>query len=127
MPDIPWKIRTVVTTEVGTDVDQTIPITGGTGTVYETPPAVAASTTSALIPMAFTTASIKGYTLKSDKNCTLKIDSSGSPTGTITLVAGVNRVFPGETNAFAVDVLVGIYITNGSGAVANVSLHILHS
>jgi hypothetical protein len=67
--------------------------------------------------------------LVSDRDVTIKTNSSTSPTDTLTLTAGVPKVWTindglGEC-PFTADVT-GLYISNSSGAQANINLRVLY-
>lgn len=96
---------------------------GVTGSVAaEVNVALAASAADQLVAVGYLTANIKGYYIKSDQDCTIKVDSSGSPEETITVKAGVPVVWcygqPSACMLLTSDVGVGWYLTNGSSTTA---------
>lgn len=86
-----------------------------TGTVAaEAAVALNANTTNQLVPMAYLTANIKGVYIKTDVDCTIKVDSTGSPEETIAMKAGVPYTwYTGrpDTCLLSSDVSIGWYLT----------------
>lgn len=101
------KIQTIVTYSGGVSGSITGQVTD-TGTTFNlTSPTFAAASTNVVMAMAFVKANLQSFYLKSDQNCTVKTNSSGSPSDTITLVANVPYFWSkssGLTNPFATDV-----------------------
>jgi hypothetical protein len=59
------------------------------GTFTSTVTTFPASSTNASLTLAFTKANLQSSYIVADQNCTIKTNSSGSPSETITLVAGI--------------------------------------
>lgn len=79
------------------------------------------------LTIAFNYADLEMFEIVSDRDITLKTNSSGSPTQTISLVAGVPLVwFTGApwSNPFTANVT-AMYLTNASGQQANVLMRYL--
>jgi len=91
--------------------------------------AQATGTTNTQYQLAFTIASLKSCCLISDQAVTLKFNSTGSPAPQIILAAGVPYIW--NTDEYFVNLLTAnvttVYITNNSGATANISLHFAYT
>jgi hypothetical protein len=86
---------------------------------------IAVSTTNELINWNAIRADLKSLSISCDQALTIKTNSSGSPTDTITLSAGQNIIWSYQTDGlshcpFSADITTGIYVTNPSSTlVAN--------
>lgn len=116
---ISLKFRTIVTRDTIQVFDYTNSIATGDGAILSQV-AIPASTTQE-VDLTFAVATLQAWYLTTDKNVTLKVNSSGSPTETITLVAGVPQYYPGGAITFATNVT-KIFVVNGVGATANVEM-----
>lgn len=100
--------------------------TTGNGETNRNVAAPAATVTEVDVDFAF--ADLKRVLVISDKDFSLKTNSSGSPADTIAIKAGKPFVWEADTgyfdNPFTVDVT-SIFIDNGAGAVANVQMYFL--
>lgn len=75
---------------------------------------LSASTTNQLVAMGYLTANIKDVYIKTDVDCTIKVDSSGSPEETISMKAGVPYTWctgNPSTLLLSTDCNVGWYLT----------------
>jgi hypothetical protein len=83
---------------------------------------IAISATNTLLNWNAVRADLKSLSISCDQAFTVKTNSSGSPTDTITLLAGQNLIWTYATDGlakcpFSADVTTGIYVTNPSGSV----------
>lgn len=89
---------------------------------------VPASTVNLKFPVSFDTTALVCCVLESDKDVTLKVNSTGSPTPTINLKAGKPIMWQndnGFANPFSTSPVTAIYINNANLSAANVKLYFL--
>lgn len=90
--------------------------------------AVDANATNKQVTLAIDVSELKGCCIKSDKNVTIKTNSTSDPDATIALIANKGIVWrkgvdPDAANPFGDTDVTTIYITNGNSAVANVGVY----
>ncbi len=93
-------------------ISDSVTITGSVAA--EAAVSLSASTTNQLVPMAYLTANVKAVYIKSDVDCTIKVDSTGSPEETIAMKAGVPYTWctgRPDTLLLSSDVSIGWYLT----------------
>jgi hypothetical protein len=89
--------------------------------------AIAISATDALVAFTCDFSQLKSLYIKCDQALTIKTNSSGAPAQTITLAANVPYVWTygsGITCPITADIT-ALYITNGSGSLANLEIRAL--
>lgn len=92
------------------------------GAVYRLDAEALSIGTNTLVAASFPYANIKAYILLSSTDCTVKTNSSGSPTDTITLSAGVPKTFitGGETTSLFTGNVTAFYVTNAAATTLTV-------
>lgn len=116
------------TTDAGTTKSTTATYTADTQVANNTP--IVANSTNYEIDLSWKYSTIKACVLYCDTALTVKTNSSGSPTDTITLAAGVQKIYTFDskvgtgTNLFTADVT-KIYVTNSTAA-SNLIVRILY-
>jgi hypothetical protein len=88
---------------------------------------VANAVTDGLHALAIDVSQMKTAYLYSTKNVTLETNDGTTPGATVSLVAGIPRLWSstsGETNPFGSTDVTALYITNASGAAADIEVRI---
>jgi hypothetical protein len=88
---------------------------------------VASATTDGLHALALDVSQMKSMYLYSDRAVTLETNDGTTPGATVALAAGVPRIWSstsGETNPFGATDVTALYVTNASGAAANIKIRI---
>lgn len=122
------KVGVTYTTNAGTTKSTTATYTGDSEVNADV--AIASSQTNYEIDLAWKYATIKSCVLYCDTALTVKTNSSGSPTDTISLAAGVQKIYTNDgkagtgTNLFTADVT-KLYVTNSSTA-SNLTIRVLY-
>lgn len=105
------KIGITITNNAGVQViSASLPYTGNNENLFQE---ILAIGTDVEYDIEFLVAKSTLLAIISTTNATVKVDSTGSPTPTITLLAGVPKVFPIGTNPFTTDVT-KIFVTNAA-------------
>jgi hypothetical protein len=89
--------------------------------------AVANAVTDGLHALAIDVSQMKTLFMSSTKDVTLETNDGSSPAATVALKAGIPRVWSlasGETNPFGSTDVTALYITNASGAAADIQIRI---
>lgn len=90
---------------------------------------LAASASNVNYKIGFDGDKVKAYVLTLTQNGTIKVNSSSSPATTITMLAGVPKIFYSQQaagdNAFAGIVVTGLYITNSTATAATGQIRVL--
>jgi hypothetical protein len=122
------RLGLTYTTDAGTVKTTTNTYTGDADVAVNIP--IIASQTNYEIDTSWKYSTIKSCLLYCDTALTIKTNSSGSPTDTITLAAGVQKIYTNDgavgtgTNFFTADVT-KIYVTNSTTA-SNLTIRVLY-
>lgn len=109
-----FEYRTILTIDGVQQFDYTNPVTGIDGAFIDA--TIAASQTDSPIHVSFLHTGIAGYYLLSDQNCTVYVNDihSGSPSATITLVAGIPHWIPNGSSEWGSSDITVLYVTTGA-------------